>query len=648
MQMLGPVDTAFWQLDNDITPMNLGGILIVDGPIDFDQLVRLVDSRLHMAPLYQQRVMRTPLNLGEPTWAYDPDFYVENHMFRLRLDAPGTEDQLRELCGQLISSTLDRSKPLWELYMIEGLENDYTAIMFKVHHCMVDGISAVELFTLMLDFSDDTPDFKRKPVYNPPKDPGTTDLLRHAVTKAVPHRWNILKKIGSEAMDLGMGMVDRRQRKKTLMGLVSFINDNLTPIKPLAISGKNSGDIRLAWVEFSLADIKAIRRQRRSSINEVMLSILGGAIGKYQENYGDNMDQDFVRVVVPVNMRTGDTGETFGNRISVLPIEVPLFMDPLERLASVKEYSMLMKESNLSSTLDMVLSLPSLIPSVAQPVLWNIAPRVFGLLAHTWCTNVPGPQIPLYLLGRRMVQVMGFFPINPSMGLATVILSYNQRITMNLMADAAIVPDVAVMRDYLRESFEELRAAAGVEPSEPIELEREPAQNADDAESNDEADAPPPPKEAPAAHTPKPADSKSEPAEKPKLMSPAWASALHDEINSSRAYYDASRRWTAGSVGMVMKASPKNDFPEDVGVYLDLFRGKCREADSMPVPDLKRRADFILEGTYDVWMEILDGRSQALPMIMRGRLRLTKGAMRKLLPFTKSSQELVNCAMRIS
>ncbi|MGB1287232.1 MAG: wax ester/triacylglycerol synthase domain-containing protein [Aggregatilineales bacterium] len=657
MHMLGPVDTAFWQLDNYRTPMNLGGILILGGEIDFEKLIELIDSRLHMAPAYKQKVVNAPMNLGEPTWAFDPSFDVRNHMFQLELDNPGNDIQLRKLCGELVSGMLDRDKPLWELYQINGLADGKTAILFKVHHCMVDGISAVELFALMMDFTSDVSEPRRKPIYHPPPLPTKTQLLQESVVKAVPHRWNILKKVGTEALDIGMGMLDRNQRKKTLMGVVSVINDNLTPIKKLAISGKNSGDIRLAWVDFPLQEIRAIKKVRRASVNDVVLTLIATAIGKYQESHGEETGQDFVRIVIPVNMRSEGVEEMEGNRISVLPIEIPIYGDILERLSAVQEYTSVMKDANLSSVIDMALSFPSLIPAVTQPALWGVAPMIFGLLAHTWCTNVPGPQIPLYLLGQPLEQAMGFFPNNPSMGLATVVLSYNQRVTMNLMGDANIIEDIDVIRDHLQAAYEELRDAAGVKPSEPaaaIKPEPEPVaiEKRTESAAITAAEAPAPPKEKPVVKAKKAAKETEKaddtPPEKPKLMSQGWADNLHEEINNSRAYYDASKRWTAGALGMIMTASPQHGFDEDTGVYLDLLRGKCKEATSMPARDLKGKADFVLEGDYDSWMEVLEGRSQALPMIMRGKIRLSKGAMRKLMPFTKSAQELVNCAMRVT
>jgi len=169
MQMLGPVDTAFWHLDSDITPMNIGSLMLFEGKINFDDLIAYVDAHLHLAPLYQQRVVNAAYNMSEPTWVFDDNFNISHHVRQVSLPAPGTDQQLYEIAGELISGRLDPTKPLWELYLIEGLDDNRTALLTKVHHCMVDGISAIELLTLLLGLDDETPAaIDDKPLYNPP------------------------------------------------------------------------------------------------------------------------------------------------------------------------------------------------------------------------------------------------------------------------------------------------------------------------------------------------------------------------------------------------------------------------------------------------------------------------------------------------
>ncbi|MBL8165059.1 MAG: wax ester/triacylglycerol synthase family O-acyltransferase [Anaerolineae bacterium] len=471
-QILGPVDTAFLFVERPESPMNIGSLSIFAGKLSFEAFVEHVDARIHQAPLYQKRVVLPPLNLGQPSWVYDPDFHIKNHIFRLQLNRPGTDDQLRELAGKLISSTLDRSKPLWEIYVIEGLSNDRTALFFKIHHAMVDGLAAIELFTVLFDLTDTTTPAPRKPLYDPPDMPSDLELLQQSIVGDLKYKVGVLGRLGEGLSFFGSVLGDREKRRSLLRGMVNLVSDNLTPIKPLAINGKNSGRMTVAWAEFPLAEVRAIRSAARVSVNDVMLSVLGGAVAEYEHEYGHRL-QPFFRVLVPVNMRVENEKGSFGNRISVLPIDVPLKVsDPMERLRYVGEYTQVMKQSSLSNGLDMLLTLPSLYPAVIQPAIWSAAPLAFAFLAHSWCTNVSGPQIPIYLMGHEMLHSYGYFPLNPSMGMCCVIMSYNQKITMTLVADSAIIPDVQEVRAMLERSYATLRTAAKVNPIEPITVER--------------------------------------------------------------------------------------------------------------------------------------------------------------------------------
>ena len=703
-QVLGPVDMAFFYVDTPETPMNIGAMAVFQGRIDFDLLKQLVASRIHNAPLYQQRIIQAPLHAGPPIWVFDPDFSVDNHVFRLALDPPGTDGQLRQLAGQLASGMLSRSKPLWEMYMIEGLADDCTAIFFKVHHCMVDGIAAVQIITLLMDLTPDMPDIPPPPPYSPPPIPAGPHLLFDAFDRFIPDRLDVFKKIAHDAQMIGSVLGDKERRRRLLVGMANLINDNLKPIQKLPINGRNSGRMALAWAEFSLAEVRAIKAHHGASVNDVMLTVLGGAVEAYVSRHGGAGAQDFLRALVPVNVRGDDEMDQFGNRISVLPIDIPFDVsDPLERLRQTVEYTRLMKQSSLSTGLDLVLTLPSLALSPVQPLIWGAAPTVFAFLAHTWCTNVAGPQIPVYLLGSKLLHAYGFFPLNPSNGMACVIFSYNQRITMTLVADMAIIPDVTELRADLERSYEALRRAAKVQPQDtpPAAAKPKPQPYAEDmavsvpvpastpmpaskdtqpvaetitppasvpepapvpvivagdgaqltadatpqASANSHGEALSPLEtEAPAeAETPVPA-AVPEPV---TLFSEAWAQLYMTAINASRAYYNASTRWDAGSLVFILKPAPRQGFPTERAVWLDLHRGRCRDAHSLPPAEARQRAAFVIEGEYETWMDVLNGRAQPLPLIMRGKLRLSKGSLMRLMPFTQSAQELIKCAQGI-
>jgi diacylglycerol O-acyltransferase / wax synthase len=669
--ILGPVDNAFYYVERPENPMNIGALTIFDGHIDYDDLVRVIESRLPKAPRYHQRVTQAAFNLGEPTWITDPNFYIGNHVKMLRLEPPGTEIQLRKMAGRLLSMTLDRDKPLWEVYLISGLPNQ-TAFFLKVHHCMVDGLAAIDLFSFFMDVS---PEFElpqqKKPLYDPPPLPSARELVIDSLVRTIPHRFGLLKKLTKESLRIGSDLLEPDKRLKTLVAAAHLINGNLSPIHKLPINGINTGHQTMVWAEFLLDEVSAIRAQSHASVNDVMLAVLASAVETYtQERGGTN--QEFLRVLMPVNVREKEEKGEYGNRISVLPVDVPFNLaDPLERLAAVTRYTKVLKESSLAYSMDLILTLPSLMPTPTQASIWGFAPKIFSLLAHTWCTNVAAMSVPTYLLGHELKHVYGFFPLNPSMGLACIVVSYNGRITITLVLDTGIIDDPNELEQHIKNAFAELRTAANVPemvPNEPLLSPQEPVlhepettivlhssngnstngsiQHAGSVQMLTLEDvtvevtrAETMPREAAVVETVT--------EEAYKLFSNEWAKAFQEVINHSGDYRRASTGWTAGSLAFVMDAAPRYGFDESVSVLLDLHRGECRSAGSVPLQQAMRVASFVIQGGYSTWTDVLKGRTAPLVALTTGRLHLKKGTMLRLVPYTRSANELVRCAQRV-
>jgi diacylglycerol O-acyltransferase / wax synthase len=658
--------------------MNIGALTIFEGQIPFEPLMRMVDARIHQTPIYQQKLIQAPLNLGQPTWVYDPDFSIGKHVYLKHLASPGTDEQLQEMAGRIISSMLDRSKPLWEIHLIEGLSDNRSAILFKVHHCMVDGLAAIELLTLLFDLSPDISPNPRKPVYDPPPLPDSGRMILDAVGGIFSNRVKVAQKLLEDAGEVTQVLSDREKRRKLFMGMANIVNDNLTLLRPLPINGRNSGKQSIAWAEFSLAEVRAIKSARNASVNDVMLAILSGGIEGYTNQQGGANGQEFVRALVPVSMREERERGDFGNRISVIPVDIPFGVaDPLERLRMISEFSGSMKESSLSTGLDLVLTVPALAASWVQPLVWKLAPAAFSVLAHLWSTNVAGPQIPLYLLGCQMLHTYGFFPLNPSMGLCSVTTSYNQKISINLIADTSIVPDVNDVRNHLYKAYDALRKAANIPEMAAVQIPRKPK-----AEVVDMAAVAAAPIEIPAASpsapdpqnltlteafsiaraaiTPEPeapaapaAPEAEEPIElgpngKPLFFSQGWAKAYQKVLNNSTAYRNVSKKWEAGALSFILKAAPEHGINEDSAVYLDLLRGVCNNAYKISPDEAMGKSAFVIEGDYQTWMDVLQGKAAPLGLIMRGKLRLRKGAVTKLMGFTDSATELLRAAKTIS
>ncbi|MBX3083404.1 MAG: DUF1298 domain-containing protein [Anaerolineae bacterium] len=663
---LGPVDSAFYYVDTPKTPMNLGAITIFDGQIPFDDFFKFIDSRIYQAPIYLKRIVQAPLSLSEPRWVLDPDFQTNRHVYHHEMDTPGTLEQLREFAGHIISGMLDRERPLWEIHMVSGLENNQTALVFKVHHCMVDGLSAVELFTLLLDLTpDSSPLSPQKVFYVPPPVPNALEILASNVTKELPFKFSILQRLGNQALQLTSILADREGRRKTFAGIANLISDNLNPIQKLLINGTNTGRLTIAWAEFSLDEVRAIHTKHHASINEVMLTILGMALGLYLVKAGEKANQDFLRVLAPVNVRADEEKGALGNRIAVLPIDIPMYLDdPLICLQRVVHYSQTMKQSQLTHGVDMLLTLPSLVNNFAQPLIWGFAPQVFAFLAHTWCTNVAGPPTPIYLMGHKMLHSYGYFPLNASMGMATVIMSYDDKISMSVVADAGIIPDVLEIQRCLERAYLALRMAAQVPAHAPVKVDP-PQEVKSEAVSGapEAAVAAVPAKEA--ASTPAAEGSSAtsaspavgvkeqvpEAAPKPdrfRIFTEEWVAAYQVAINASSAYQAASTRWEAGALAFIMRASPEHQYLQDVAVWLDLHRGHCRAACMLTPQEARTRASIVLESDYGSWIKAMTGQAPPISMIVRKQLALTKGSLFSLLPFTQSAQELVQCAQKIS
>jgi diacylglycerol O-acyltransferase / wax synthase len=657
--ILGPVDSAFYYVERRETPMNIGALAIFDGIIDFDELVRMVDSRSRDLPRYCERVIQATMHLGQPTWVADPDFYIGNHVMRASVSAPGTDEELREAAGQLLSSPLDRSKPLWEIYLLEGLKSG-SALFLKVHHCMVDGLAAIDLFTALMDFGPTYHVPKHKPLHDPPSLPNTSQLLVDSLLRDVSHRFGIMKRLRDETVRVAEAVAQPEKRLKMLVAAAHMINNNLKPIKKLPINGVNTGHQTLVWTEFPLEVVNAIRTHCHASINDVMLAVMTRAVASYVRARGDT-EQPFLRVLMPVNVRTPEEQHDYGNRISVLPVDLPLHIeDPMKHLAAVTHFTKVMKESSLSYSMELILTLPSLALAPFQPLIWGAAPTVFSLLAHTWCTNVASPSVPVYVVGQQMKHVYGFFPLNPSMGLAGVIVSYNGQISLTLVLDKGIIDAPAELESNLVEAFDALRNAAGITSAAPEPMqEKAPVLNGTSPNGKLPAEAV---LETSIASTSTivetrftasvtvdevhiaPAAPEPEPPPAPvtyPLFSDPWAKAMHAVINRSTSYRRVSGGWTAGPLAFMLRASTP------AAVLLDLYRGECRAASATSVPEAMKRAAFVIEGDMPAWLEVLEGRSTALAMLTQGKLHLKKGTLFQLLPYTRSAGELVRCAQDV-
>lgn len=470
---LSPLDSAFVYAENPSAPMHIGGIDILESPPSVEAIQRDLDAKMQFIPRYRQRLMMTPLNLGHPIWVDDADFDIKNHVIGVTLSKPGSLAQFRRLVSKLFAGMLERDKPLWRLYVIDGIEGGRGGLLWLVHHCMVDGVSGAELLNVAYDLTPDPKPIEKKP-FEPEPAPDPNSLLLDTLWDNVGAQiesWSELQR-----NLLGFARYFRGgQNLPMLRELPSILRDAALPVARLPFNVYQfSGKRRLAWSEVSFADARAIRAACGGTVNDVVLSALGAGVKRYLEHHGMAVGQRNLRVMVPVSVRQEHERGSLGNKVSLLPVDVPLgAKDPIKRLESVTERTSILKRIKLADLLSILTQsaqgapasvqamLGAALVSPASQSLLNVAMRTPGM--HMVCTNVPGPQIPLYARGCRIESHYPLLPVAPGMGLNMGVFSYDRKLHFGYIADTNAAPDVDLFAQCVDVGFAELRAAAGVQ-----------------------------------------------------------------------------------------------------------------------------------------------------------------------------------------
>ncbi len=459
---LSAQDATFLYSEREEAPMNIGSVGVFQGEIPYERFVKNLKDKLHLIPRYLQRVVPAPLNLNHPTWEFDPDFDIRNHVIPVRLDPPGSEEQLRELSARLFQGMLSRDKPLWEIYLVHGLEGDRSATVAKVHHCLVDGVSGIEVLMMVFDVAPDAspPPPPAKP-HQPPPIPDAPSRLFDALFDRIADSL----RTGADVQMALLNSLDSPASMRSLSrALETALPYLLRPAQKAPFNGQFSGERRIAWSDYSFAELRAIRQACGGTVNDVILTVLGGALSRYYELHGQPTDGQVARVLTPVNVRREDERGSLGNRISMLLIEVPLELrDPVERLNAIRERTESLKRNHVADGTELAAEALGNLPPMLQALQGQLPPPP-NTLANMVCTNVPGPMIPLYSVGHRLEAHYPLVPIAWEMGIGCAVTSYNQRLYFGLMADAKAAPDVDRLGDFLGQAYVELRSAADVAP----------------------------------------------------------------------------------------------------------------------------------------------------------------------------------------
>jgi WS/DGAT/MGAT family acyltransferase len=460
---LSALDTSFLQLERLETPMHVGALTVLEGEPFFDGDGRfriadvrdLVTSRLHLIPRFRKRVMSVPLDAGKPIWVDDDRFDIGYHVRLTALPAPGSRGQLLALFERVQAQLLDRGRPLWELWFVEGLEGGHVALFQKTHHALVDGISGVDVATVLLDLTPEPAVFEPEP-WHPAPAPPSARLLIDTV-KSVAEGTGAVARTARRAVEVPRRAVERigtfaRQLSTLADGTIVAPRTSLNR----TVTGRSR---RFGTVRVPLDDVKRVRRAFGGTVNDVVLAGVGGGLARLFEARGELEPALTLKVFCPVSVRDETEHMKLGNRVSAMFVPLPVGEpDPVARLRAVQATTADLKEREQAVGAATLLNLTEF----AAPTLMGLAARLahrqtfFNLI----CTNVPGPQVPLYCMGARVLEAYPMLPLSKNLNVGVAILSYCGNLYIGLLADRDQWPDLDVFEAGIDDAFAELAKLA--------------------------------------------------------------------------------------------------------------------------------------------------------------------------------------------
>jgi WS/DGAT/MGAT family acyltransferase len=443
MQTMSSLDASFLHVEDAVTHMHIGSVGIFEGPAPGPGEVQAaVAARLPLVPRYRQKVRFVPLALGRPTWVDDQHFNLEYHVRRTALPAPGGDQELRNLVGRVMSQQLDRAKPLWEMWVAEGLDDGRWAMISKVHHCMVDGVLGTELMSVVLSTERDsiTPAPDR---WRPDRDPSGAALIAHALAERASSPYEGVR--GVLAAARGPRRVVR-QLVDVTRGVVNF----RALLSPAAAGSSLNGPIgphrRWDWARARLLDVKQIREAHGGTVNDVVLAAITSGFRELLLSRGEPVDGRVIRSLVPVSVRAGDDRGSYNNKVSAMFAELPVGIeDPIARLGALHEQMQYLKRSGQAVAAERLTALGGFAPAMLLALAGRVATRLPQSSVNTVTTNVPGPQQPLYLVGKRMLEAFPFVPLGGHVRVGVAIFSYDGGINFGVTGDLDGAPDIDVL-----------------------------------------------------------------------------------------------------------------------------------------------------------------------------------------------------------
>jgi diacylglycerol O-acyltransferase len=439
----------------------IGPLRTPDGGVDAEAIKEATAAVLHKIPRYRQKLVKIPIE-GRPVWVDDPTFNIDYHIRHTSLPRPGTERQLKRLSARIMQQHLDRRRPLWEIWIVEGLEGDRFAMISKVHHCMIDGVSGVDLLRVLMSPSPDQA-IEEPPLFIPRPAPSGVELVVDEIKRRITLPFQAVSDIGqflSEARDARLDLTSR------LRSLASMLGRTLRSASETPLNRDIGPHRRFDWFSMELADIKRLRRSLGGSLNDVVLTVVTGAVRRFLESRQCDPGELTFRVMAPVSVRSKEDSGALGNRVSAWIIELPIGdPDPRAQLAKIAEQTSQLKASKEAVAAELLTQAAEFTPTALLALGARNATRLlpFNLVV----TNVPGPQHPMYILGARMLEIYPHVPLMDNLGLGIALMSYDGHLHWGFNADYDTLPDVHPFVEHVQSAYAELAALAEVALEEP-------------------------------------------------------------------------------------------------------------------------------------------------------------------------------------
>jgi WS/DGAT/MGAT family acyltransferase len=456
---LSPLDASFLHIEDGVSHMHIASVAIFEGPPPpFADVVEMVSAKLDLVPRYRQKVRFVPFQLGRPVWVDDVHFNIEYHLRQTALPSPGGESELRKLVGRVMAQPLDRSKPLWEIWVVEGLDEGRWAVLAKTHHALVDGVSGTDLLAVIMDLSPDAPRPEHPSEWTPHAEPSGTELVVEAIENMVRSPYEQLRAVRAQTRWLRQTAAYAGEVASGVFALSGLVRP--TPVSSL--NGPLGPHRRYAWATTTVEDIRAVRKEHGGSFNDVVLACITNGFRELLLARDEDVER-VVRTLVPVSVRArDDSGKAIGdgtyeNKVSAMFAELPVEIeDPSVRLAAITDQMKDLKESKQALAGEALTSMSGFAPPMLLALGMRIATRAAQRNVNTVTTNVPGPQFPLFAAGRRMLRAFPYVPLAGQVRLGIAIFSYDGEVNFGITGDYDTTPDIDVLAHGIEDGMAQL------------------------------------------------------------------------------------------------------------------------------------------------------------------------------------------------